>query len=121
MVKENKIKIIKKNTQSENSNLTFINDERSVEIDSKQLSSSTSSYQTKGIDPHPLDPSISEPDVDITLKNSYSIDNSQIKKIDGKYTKKKKALDKNDALSKSNIKGLKFNNPSQRNHSSVYE
>ncbi len=56
--------------------------------------------------------------------NSYlkeeSVDEGQtaIKKIDEKY-KKKKVLNKEE-ITKS-IKGLKFLNQSQRNHSSVYE
>jgi hypothetical protein len=52
------------------------------------------------------------------VNNDSSDEKDLLKEIHKKY--KKKVLSKKE-INKSAIKGLKFSNPSQRNHSSVYE
>jgi hypothetical protein len=91
MKKKSKIRLIK-NNQNDNS-YTFVMDEN--------LSSTQNS--------------------DSLLNNIKSRENTEINEVGSpdKIYKKKKVLTNKDIAKSS--KGLKFSNPSQRNHSSVYE
>jgi hypothetical protein len=96
MKKKKNIKIIKLNDKTNIvGNYTFI--DKDIDID--DISSSNQN-------------SISN------VKNESTDEQSLIKDVDEKY--KKKVLSKKE-INNNAIKGLKFTNPSQRNHSSVYE
>ena len=103
MKKYKDIKILKEKSSSSdvtttanNNSYTFIDD---IHIAKPNHISSTTTMKGKVDDEHPL---------------KITIDS----KREDKY-KKKKVVNKNE--SKSKFKALKFSNPSQRNHSSVYE
>jgi hypothetical protein len=94
-MKKRDIKIIKGKTSPNNNNYTFIDDINIVKpIDE---SSTTMKEKTNG-----------EQSINITGDS----------KKDEKY-KKKKVVSKHESNKK--FKALKFSNPSQRNHSSIYE
>jgi hypothetical protein len=94
-MKKRDIKIIKGKTSPNNNNYTFIDDINIVKpIDA---SSTTMKEKTNG-----------EQSINITGDS----------KKDEKY-KKKKVVSKHESNKK--FKALKFSNPSQRNHSSIYE
>jgi hypothetical protein len=96
MKKYKDIKIIKENSSSSNISYTFIDDTNIVRSDNIFS-------QDKKDDPE--------------SGNKQSLEISDSK--EDKY-KKKKVVSENESKSKFN-KALKYSNPSQRNHSSVYE
>jgi hypothetical protein len=93
MKKKSKIKILKDNQKSDNS-FTFVIDDPGL---------------------------FSTQNVKDSLNSKKTEDNTEMTDVDdlNKMRKKKKVLTNEDVRKAS--KGLKFNNPSQRNHSSIYE
>ena len=93
MKKKLKIKILKDNQKSDNS-FTFVIDD-------------TGLFSTQNVKD--------------SLNSKKTEDNTEMTGVDdlNKIRKKKKVLTNDDVRKAS--KGLKFNNPSQRNHSSIYE
>lgn len=93
MKKKSKIKILKDNQKSDNS-FTFVIDDPGL---------------------------FSTQNVKDSLNSKKTEDNTETTDVDdlNKIRKKKKVLTNEDVRKAS--KGLKFNNPSQRNHSSIYE
>jgi hypothetical protein len=93
MKKKSKIKILKDNQKSDNS-FTFVIDDPGL---------------------------FSTQNVKDSLNSKKTEDNTEMTDVDdlNKIRKKKKVLTNEDVRKAS--KGLKFNNPSQRNHSSIYE
>jgi len=93
MKKKSKIRVIKDNQKSDDS-FTFIIDD----INGSSTQNTKASLNTK----------LAEDNIGVTEADNLN-----------KIRKKKKVLTNEDVKKAS--KGLKFNNPSQRNHSSVYE
>ena len=93
MKKKSKIKILKDNQKSDDS-FTFVIDD-------------TGLFSTQNVKDSP--------------NSKKTEDNTETTDVDdlNKIRKKKKVLTNEDVRKAS--KGLKFNNPSQRNHSSIYE
>ena len=93
MKKKLKIKILKDNQKSDNS-FTFVIDD-------------TGLFSTQNVKD--------------SLNSKKTEDNTEMTGVDdlNKIRKKKNVLTNDDVRKAS--KGLKFNNPSQRNHSSIYE
>lgn len=93
MKKKSKIKVLKDNQKSDDDSFTFITN----------------------------DIGLSSQNVKTSLNSKNAEDNTGATDVDNlnKIRKKKKVLTNEDVRKAS--KGLKFNNPSQRNHSSIYE
>ena len=93
MKKKSIIKVLKDNQKSDDDSFTFITN----------------------------DIGLSSQNVKTSLNSKNAEDNTGATDVDNlnKIRKKKKVLTKEDVRKAS--KGLKFNNPSQRNHSSIYE
>lgn len=94
MNKKSKIRVIKDNQKNDDDSYTFIMDDLGI-LSTKDSKTSPNSKEKE--------------------ENGGMIDADNFNK-----TRKKKKVLTNEDMAKSS-KGLKFNKPSQRNHSSIYE